>query len=82
MHALLRQKLLRDLVRQIPTEVLMHELVQRTIANKDMGASPLSLLQLVCAMASVRSARQQFAFAEALREAADELENPERVHVQ
>jgi hypothetical protein len=36
------------------------------------------VLNLVCAMASVLGTQQSFLVAEALRDAADELENPER----
>jgi hypothetical protein len=65
----------------VPTDALMCELVQRTIAN-DKAAIPLSLLQLVCLMASVRGTIQCLAFAEELRDAADALENSTwRVHV-
>ena len=68
-------------LRHVTTSDLMCEMVRRTIAN-DKAAIPLSLLQLVCAMASMLGTRQCFLISEALRDAADELENPERVHVQ
>ncbi len=64
----------------VPTSDLMYELARRTIVDDNMDASPHSLLQLVCLMASVLSTRQRVLVSEALRDAADGLENP-RVHV-
>jgi hypothetical protein len=66
---------------RVQTSDLMCELAQRVIA-KDNAAIPLSLLELVCLMASVRGTIQCLAFAEELRDAADALENStRRVHV-
>ena len=59
----------------VQTPDLMSELVRRTIANKDYEASPYSLLELTCLMASVFGKRPSFLFSEALRDAADHLEN-------
>jgi hypothetical protein len=53
---------------------LRHELARRTIADDDKDASPYSLLKLSCAMASLLGIWESFVFAEALRDAADELE--------
>lgn len=74
MHAQLREQL-RALMRQAPTEDVMSELVRRTVANQDMEASPRALLELVCIMSSMLDAQQCFLVSEALRNAADELEN-------
>ena len=69
-------------LREVSTSDLMCELIRRTIADDDMEASPYSLLELVCAMASVRGTIQMISFAEELRDAADALENSTgRVHV-
>ena len=68
-------------LRHVATTDLMAELVRRTIANKDIEASPYSLLELSCLMASVCGKRPSFLFSEALRDAADRLENSEE-HVQ
>lgn len=59
----------------IPTDDLMHELVKRTIAGKDVVAAPQSLIQLLSAMTSMLGTQQCFVVAESLRDAADHLEN-------
>jgi hypothetical protein len=68
-------------LRHVPTSDLMVELVQRTIAHDDKEASPRSLLDLACLMASMLGPWRCLVFAEQLRDAADQLENLERVHV-
>ena len=68
-------------LRDIATPDLMSELVRRTIADKDYEASPYSLLELSCLMISMFGKRPSFLFSEALRDAADRLENLD-MHVQ
>jgi hypothetical protein len=59
----------------VPTEQLMHEIVQRTIAGDDVTSAPHSLLQLICAITTVLDTQQRFAILNSLRDAADLLEN-------
>ena len=55
----------------------MHALshARRTIAGDKAADAPHSLINLVCAMASVLGTHQSFLVSEALRTAADELEH-------